>query len=245
MALTLDRYIVREIDKKQAKQLIVEYHYSHTWTSCQYAIGLLKDGLTLGVAVYGWPVGRLAAQSISPEVNEKQVLELTRLWIADSEGKNTESWFLGQTFSWLKKHAPSIKVLMSYTDPTFGHVGTVYQATNWLYQGDSIRTADYFMYKIGDECYHPRTVFSRYGSNDFKTLQEKIPEIEMITMEKKHRYLYILADKREKKQIIKTLKHPLKPYSKFKSKRSDQLITNKQEDKSAKVAAGKFFDFGD
>ena len=177
MALELNRYVVKEIDKKQAKQIITEYHYSHTWTSCQHAFGLLKDGLTLGVAVYGWPVGRLAAQSISSEVDTKQVLELTRLWVSDSEGKNIESWFLGRTFEWLKKHDSNIKVLMSYTDPTFGHIGTIYQATNWLYQGTSIRTADYFMYKIGEECYHPRTVFSKYKSNDLKVLRKLIPDI--------------------------------------------------------------------
>jgi len=171
--------------------------------------------------------------------------KLTRLWISDSEGKNAESWFLGQTFKWLKEYAPKIKVLMSYTDPTFGHIGTIYQASNWLYQGSDIRTADYFMYKINEECYHPRSVFSKYDTNDWATLQKLIPDIEMVSMEKKHRYLYILANKREKKKILQTLKHPLKPYTKFERKRSDQLITNKQENKATKKAADEFFDFGD
>ena len=240
-----NKYDLEERTTKYAKEIIVTHHYSHTWTSCQYALGLLKDGMVLGVEVYGWPVGRLAAQSISPEVANNEVLELTRLWVSDSEGKNIESWFLGQTFSWLKQYAPKIKVLMSYTDPTFGHIGTIYQATNWLYQGSDIRTADYFMYKIKDECYHPRSVFSKYNTNDWKVLQELIPDIEMVSMEKKHRYIYILADKRTKKKILQTLKHPIKPYAKMERKRSDQLITNKQENKGAKKSADKFFDFGE
>jgi len=245
MALELDRYTVGKIDRKMAKQLVVEYHYSHSWTSCKHSLGLLKDNLVVGVAVYGSPVGRLAAQSISSDVNENEVLELTRLWIADTEGKNIESWFLGQTFEWLKRKDKKIKVLMSYVDPTVGHIGTIYQATNWLYQGSDIRTADYFMYKIGDECYHPRTVFSKYNTNDWKVLQKMIPGIEMISMEKKHRYIYILADKREKRKILETLKHPTKQYAKFERKRSDQLITNKQENKYAKKYVDKFFDFGE
>jgi len=245
MALELDRYDVQKIDKKQAKQIIVEHHYSHTWSSCQYAIGLLKDKMTIGVAVYGFPVGRLAAQSISPEVANNEVLELTRLWIADSEGKNAESWFLGQTFTWLKQHANQIKVLLSYVDPSFGHIGTIYKASNWLYQGSDIRTADYFMYKVGDECYHPRTMFSKYKSNDMKVLKELIPGVEIISMEKKHRYIYILADRRTKKKILQTLKHPVKPYINLERKRSDQLITNKQENQAAKKAADNFFDFGE
>lgn len=245
MALDLNRYVVREIDKKQAKQIIVEHHYSHTWTSCQYALGLLKDGLTLGVAVYGWPIGRLAAASISPEVGDKDVLELTRLWIADSEGKNSESWFLGQTFDWIKKYVPSIKILLSYTDPTFGHCGTIYQATNWLYQGKNIRHDDYYLFKVGDECYHPKTIFDKYRTNNFERLKKEIPDIERIDMERKHRYIYILADKRTKKKILNTLKHPILPYVKFERKKSNQLIPHRQEDKSAKKASDIFFNFGE
>ena len=238
-------YIIREITNEEARPIITNNHYSHTWSSCKYALGLYKNNLIVGVAVYGYPVGRNAALSISPIVKEKEVLELTRLWISDSEGKNTESWFLGQTFTWLKQHANQIKVLLSYVDPSFGHIGTIYKASNWLYQGSDIRTADYFMYKVGDECYHPRTMFSKYKSNDMKVLKELIPGVEIISMEKKHRYIYILADRRTKKKILQTLKHPVKPYINLERKRSDQLITNKQENKAAKKAADKFFDFGE
>ena len=31
---------VREIDRKIAKKLIVENHYSHQWTKCTHALGL-------------------------------------------------------------------------------------------------------------------------------------------------------------------------------------------------------------
>jgi len=247
MGLPLEHYAVQKINASTAKKIIVEFHYSHTWTSCQYAFGLFKDHMIFGVAVYGPPVGRLAAQSISTEVADNEVLELTRLWISDSEGKNAESWFLGQTFNWFKEYKKQIKVLMSYVDPTVGHIGTIYQATNWLYQGNSIRTADYFMYKINNECYHPRTVFSKYKTNELKVLQKLIPDIEIVSMEKKHRYIYILANKTEKKRILNTLKHPVKPYVKFERTRTDQLIPNKHESNNptVKKSVNTFFKFED
>jgi len=211
--LPIEKYNVNRISVSVAKELITLHHYSHSWTTCKHAIGLLKDDCVVGVAVYGNPVGRLAAQSISPFVKENEVLELTRLWVADSEGKNSESWFLGKTFDWIKKHDNQIRVLLSYTDPSQGHKGTIYQATNWLYQGD-VRGTEYFLYKIGNKHMHPRTAFSTYGTNDIVELKKIIPNIETIILEQKLRYIYIL-DKKNRNHIISTLKHPIKKYDKF------------------------------
>ena len=85
----------------------------------------------VGVATYGYPVGRLAAQSISEDLENNQVLELTRLFIFDGYGKNIESYFIGQTIKWLQSNT-DIKALISYADPKVGHKGGIYQATNWL-----------------------------------------------------------------------------------------------------------------
>ena len=81
-----------------AKSMIVKHHYSHKWTSCRYALGIFyetdnehtffdeKDEKLAGVAIYGYPVGRSAPKSISPELKEEEVLELTRLFIFDDYG---------------------------------------------------------------------------------------------------------------------------------------------------------------
>ena len=235
---------VKSVSRKYAKQLIVLHHYAHAWSSCKHAIGLYKAGSVVGVAIYGSPVGRLTAQSIAPIVKDNEVLELTRLWVNDSEGKNTESWFLGQTFKWLKKNDPKIKVLISYTDPTVGHIGTIYQATNWLYQGNEIRFTEYFMYKIKGVTHHPRTVFSKYGTNDLEKLKKVEPDIEIIPTERKHRYIYILTPKRERKKILKAIKRPIKPYDKITRNKSDDQLTNKLDSAFTKKDKQKKF-FGE
>ena len=80
------RISVREISKKIAKQMIVKNHYSHTWTSCRYALGIFyetdnehaffdeKEEKLAGVAIYGYPVGARAAASISPRLEPKQII---------------------------------------------------------------------------------------------------------------------------------------------------------------------------
>ena len=127
------KIIIREVSKKIGKDMIVKHHYSHAWTSCRYALGIFyemdnqhsffdeKEEKLAGVAVYGYPVGRSAAASISPELNIDEVLELTRLFIFDEYGKNTESISLSKTFKWLQKNT-DIKALISYSDPEQGHM---------------------------------------------------------------------------------------------------------------------------
>ena len=200
------------IDKSVAKDIIIKNHYSHKWSSCRYAIGLFEKDRLIGVAVYGFPVGRLVVKSISPILENKDVLELTRLWIIDDTPKNTESWFLGKTFSWLKENT-DIKVLISYSDPMFGHVGTIYQATNWLYQGNNTMLVKGYLYKINGEMFHPRSAVAKFGSVKHSVLLEVDKDYEKIEMKKKHRYIYILS-KRDKKKIMATLKHPIIPYVK-------------------------------
>ena len=68
-----------------------------------------------------------------PTLEKEQVLELTRLYIDDGYGKNIESLSMGKSFKWLKQNAEDIKMLISYR-PRTNNLGTIYQATNWLYQ---------------------------------------------------------------------------------------------------------------
>ena len=98
----ISKLSVKLINKDVAKKMIIKHHYTHSWTSCRYSIGIYSKSdhsffdshdKLIGVATYGYPVGRLAAQSISEELENNQVLELTRLFILDGYGKNVESYF--------------------------------------------------------------------------------------------------------------------------------------------------------
>jgi len=139
-------------------------------------------------------------------------LELTRLWVKDGTKKNTESYFLARTFTWLRENT-NVKVLLSYSDPKYNHFGTIYQASNWLYQGNNIRKVKSYYYIVNNEMYHPRTASSKFGSLKDTVISAVDPQYERIEMENKHRYIYILH-KRDRKKIIQTLKHPILPYPK-------------------------------
>lgn len=205
-------YKIDLIDKNVAKKLIIENHYSHKWTSCRHAIGLFDKDDLIGVAVYGFPVGRQTVKSITPNLENSEVLELTRLWLIDEAPKNSESYFIGKTFDWLRKNT-DVKVLISYSDPMQDHTGVIYQATNWLYQGNNTMLIKGYLHKINGEIMHPRSVVALYGTIKVDELQKIDPNYERIEMKKKHRYLYILH-KKDRKRIISELKHKIVPYPK-------------------------------
>ena len=69
----MNNYSIHIIDKQTAKQLIIKNHYSHAWSSCRYALGLFDDTKNelIGVAVYGFPVGRQTVKSIISTLENK------------------------------------------------------------------------------------------------------------------------------------------------------------------------------
>jgi hypothetical protein len=104
-------------------------------------------------------------------------------------------------------------VLIAYSDPMYGHVGYIYQATNWLYQGNSTMLVKGYLHYVNGEWLHPRTCVARYGTIKSHELLKIDPNYKRREMPKKHRYIYIL-NKKYKKLILNTLKHPILPYPK-------------------------------
>jgi hypothetical protein len=205
-------YTIKLIDKNIAKELIINNHYSHKWTSCRYAIGLFDKDELIGVAVYGFPIGRQTIKSICASLTNDDVLELTRLWLKDEAPHNSESYFIGKTFQWLRNNT-NIKVLISYSDPMQNHLGIIYQATNWWYQGNATMLIQGYLHFIHGEWMHPRSVVAKYGTIKSEELLKIDPNYKRLKMKNKHRYIYVLHN-RDRKGILETLKHPIIPYPK-------------------------------
>ena len=235
---------VAPISKSIAKDIIVKKHYTHAWTACRYSLGIYyrEDNLTtfdgdklIGCIIYGFPVGAKAPTSVCEGLTKDNVLELTRLYCDDGYGSNIESFALGQSFKWLKENDKAIKVLISYADNGQKHLGGIYQATNWIYQGlnTDIALMPNYGISLSDSPFkwiHSRTVFSTWGSNNLEHLRKEIGKSgykEFWRREEppKHRYIQILAqDKKEKKDLFKRLKHPIMPYPKDASSYNTDVI---------------------
>lgn len=148
--------IVREISSREAIQIVVEHHYLHRRTSVSKAYGLILPGRKLmGVVTFGTPPSRHLQMSACPSDPDK-VLELNRLWVSDDMPSNTESWFVSRA---LRMMPP--RIVVSYSDPVFGHMGYVYRALNFHYAGwtDMERKTPRYDYIPLDPSQHTREAF--------------------------------------------------------------------------------------
>ena len=197
-------YTVKRIPSKQAKEYIREHHYSHgCHNGPSPCYGLFDKEELIGVLMFATPCSENVRASVFGENYKDCVTELHRLHILDVTPKNTESWFISRCLKLLKQDKPQIKAVLSFSDATEGHVGTIYKATN-AYRLGSTGKALFFIDEDG-RLRHPR----QCGVNITKEMGID-RGWKPVMREAKNRYLYLLpTDKREKKKLIKMCKYDL------------------------------------
>lgn len=238
-----DLYI-QKIDKSVGIKIALEKHYAH---ACNRAVELclgvyqkgddnnffeMTDDKLLGVAIYNVAMGINTHKSISPLItSQKEMLELVRLWIDDCLGKNTESWVISQSIKYIEKNRPEIKVLLSYSDVGVGHKGGIYQATNWIYQGLFGESNKMYSLDGGKTWKHDKALFNSTGLSNHTELVKILPKPFLMKIgTPKHRYIYLLGNKIQKKQLLKTLKYPPLKYPKECGEYKEKIIEYKSDE---------------
>ena len=131
--------------------------------------------------------------------NRYRVVELNRLAMAEGRNGNDNASFL---VSHSLKMLPNYTFVVSYADTGWGHVGYIYQACNFLYTGVSAKRLDTF-------------------TNGKHSRSRDKAETRHQTRNSKHRYIYLVGNKKEKKQMLSELKYPIQPYPKGESRHYD------------------------
>ncbi len=196
--------IIRESNLK-AKEFMTKYHYTKSCAKSSIALGFYYKDKLCTMIVYGQPSGKYLAASIWEGGNETECMELLRLFSFDWCPKNIESYCISQSIKYLKQNHPEIKVLVSYADDSVGHVGYIYQASNWLYIGNSGAEKEIYIDNIRQ---HRRDLYDKYGTSSLKVLREKFGDRLKVSENrfKKNKYIYVLGNKKKHKEIMKKLK---------------------------------------
>ena len=133
-------FTVEEVLRRSIAPFIEKYHYSQNVNGVQSTtcFGLYKEGnfglpTMIGAMMYAWPSMPATAKKYNPD-DPLRIYELRRLVCIDDTPTNTESYFIGQTFKWLKQNT-DIEVIVSFADEEYGHSGIIYKATNFEYCG--------------------------------------------------------------------------------------------------------------
>lgn len=177
-------------------------HYARRIPPVQYAFRLLVDGRTRGCVTFGPP----ASPQVARSVGDVPLLELNRL-VVESQEKNASSYLVSHALKML----PVPMVVVSYADGGAGHIGYIYQATNAFYCGPA--TAHDSQYRYEGRVYHPRTLAAMGITNPRQWMREV--GAEEIPAKPKHRYLYLLGSRTERKLLRDKVRWPLDlPYPK-------------------------------
>jgi len=188
----MENYSVNKISYEDTKPFILNIHYAKRMPSISYAYGLFLNNNLVGIVSYGSPVSPSLCKGIAGEINKKKVIELNRLVLKYNK-KNEASMLVGKSIRLL----PKPKIIVSYADTKQNHVGYIYQATNFLFTGTT----------------KPRTdIAGKNGKHSRHHLGDKTKRV---FRSAKHRYIFINANKRERKKLLKQINYQIMEYPKW------------------------------
>lgn len=129
------------------RQIFENFHYKkgHMGGGISVCFAMYVENKLVGGSVLGKP---------RHEKKYKNCIDIRRMACLDESPYNSESWFLGQIVQWVKKNTDYEHVL-SYSDMTVGHIGTIYKAANFKEIGETTPTK---YVEWNNKVYHPRSL---------------------------------------------------------------------------------------
>ena len=167
-----DIYKVDSIKSQETYDWLLHKHYAKRVPSISYAFGLFKDKELVGICTYGMPPSSNLNNSITKI--KCSTIELNRLCVNDNLDKNATSYFVSKTLNMIKDY----DIVVSFSDLNMNHSGYIYQATNFLYTGETSNTKQ-LIDKNGNE-FHFRNI-GHYqeklkGNKDIKHIKRRMNE---------------------------------------------------------------------
>ncbi len=197
-----------------AKYACVNWHYSKSIPAGKLVkVGAWENGKYIGCVLFA----RGATPNLGKPygLNQTQCVELVR--VALTAHKNPVSRIMALAVKFLKKSNEGVKLIVSFADKSQGHHGGIYQACNWIYNGQG-SPAKFYMIK--GKLTHPRSIGSRGYSQNIEGAKKLDKNAKAVIVPGKYRYLMPL-DKNTKDAIMPMAK----PYPKRdkQATSSDQL----------------------
>ena len=182
----MEKY-VRRISYEDTKPFLLNIHYARRMPCITDAFGLFIDMKLVGVCTFGQPASPSLCIGLAGQQHKMDVLELNRLaLLPEYNGGNNASYLVGKSLKML----PNGTFVVSYADTAWSHVGYIYQATNFLYTGKTKERTDKY-----SESGHSRHYLENETRRQFRSA--------------KHRYVFLVGDKRTKREMAKDLRYPV------------------------------------
>tara|TARA_Y100001938_G_scaffold4387_2_gene5520 strand:+ start:2840 stop:3496 length:657 start_codon:yes stop_codon:yes gene_type:complete len=191
------------ISKDISNDWLLNKHYAKRIPSVSYRFGCFEDGVIKGVITFGSPPSKDLCVGICGEKWKNNVIELNRLTLVNNHSKNLASYFVSNSMKLL----PKPTIVVSYADTSMNHTGYIYQATNFIYTGLSVKAKEW---QVVNGNGHSRSLTKRFTTEQLKA----DPNIQLVDRARKHRYIYFLGNKKQVKNMKKDLKYKIENYPK-------------------------------
>ena len=124
---------LKVIPAKIANDFIKKHHYSGKVVnnSCLH-FGAFLDGKLHGVMSYGPSLDKQKMLGLVEGTGWNEFLELNRMAFDDYLPRNSESYCIAKSIKLIKKNAPQIKWIVSFSDGCSCGDGTIYRASNFV-----------------------------------------------------------------------------------------------------------------
>lgn len=204
-------FYIKEIDRKQAIDVIKKNHYSgKVYNGTYINLGVYVSGDLKGVLQYGYAMNPASCGSVVEGTEKNQYLELNRMWLADNIGDYPESRSISCSIKYIKRRYKTIKWIQSFADERCGGFGIVYQACSFDYYGEHTST----FRELEDTTYHNTSMTvskesQRYKNNVGGCQYLQINKDKAIKHDlRQFRYIKFLDQREKKKCLLRECEYP-------------------------------------
>lgn len=201
---------VRRVSPSDSYFALLNVHYAKRIPSISYAFGLFDNGDVEGYVTYGTPSSSPLRSGVCGPENSGSVIELNRLCLFNNK-RNDASKLVSSSLKMLPKRS----IVVSFADIDAGHIGYVYQATNFIYCGLSAKRTDWAL--RGAEHMHGQTIADQFrgAPNRSELMRAKYgDDFYLKERSRKHRYVYFVGSKSWRTKMTKELRYSVEPYPK-------------------------------
>lgn len=198
---------VRKVSYRTAAEIIKKYEWLGSMAQrTTHCYGIFFGGHCGGVVCFAIPPTPEAGMGVCGKEYTSKVKTLARGACVHWAHPHSASKLISHALKDMVR-TTQFRIFVAYADPRAGEIGTVYQATNWMYTGTTENQIEYFLdgkWRSGRTARH-------------KSYRRRNIDVNSLPRREgpgKGRYVWVGGSKIERREIMKNFKYMILPYPK-------------------------------
>lgn len=191
----------RTATREEMRYATRRWHYTGKTPSSAFGYSYFTDGGGfMGVVLFSCGANRNIGKEYGLFMGE--ALELVRVALNGEQGHGRTSEVIADALHRLKRDRKNARLVVSYADADQNHLGTIYQATNWIYVGTRNEGALANIYVDGERVHHRLATEGKLLTEFLEEKKAQGHEVRVDRTRGKRKYLMPL-DRKMRKRVVK------------------------------------------